>query len=250
MLDIAIVNKSTIVSDLEGSIITKAINMLLPAFCSDWALKTPTCTYVAKGKTTKIAIKVFLMDTSDQDGALAYHDEINNVPYGKAFAKTVLKYGGGILVSKTKVPTFAQSVCHEVFEILVDPNCNLWAMAPDYTTLIAYEVGDAVESNPVRVRVPTGTSRKSVGFSKSTITYTDVDLSDWVLPLWFDPQAKKGKFNHTNTLKGPMTLDKNGYAVTMSGGDSKTIYGAMVTPEQKKRMDEKVTKSCRTIPQK
>ena len=243
-LQVAIINKSTVVSDTDGTIITSALNLLTPQFCSDWGLALTKCVYVAKGRTTTIPLKIFLMDTSDEQNALAYHDQINDIPYGRAFAKTVLSYGGVMLYDANPiVPTFAQAVCHELFEMLIDPYCNMWAMLANGSQY-AYEVCDPVESNAVTVQVQTGTTTTKVfAVKKITPVYTKVGLSDWVLPKWFDTQAVKGPFNHNNTLKAPFTLDKNGYVISLSGGTYKNIFGESVSAQKQEHIKAKLRTS-------
>ena len=240
---IAIVNISTVVSDANGSIITSAMNQVLPTFCNDWNLPLVTAVYVGLGKTTTIPLKVFLMDTSDVSGALGYHDELNNLPYGKCFAKTVLQYGPLLWTANPSVPTFAQTVCHEVFEMLIDLYCNTWAMLADNKTLYAYEVCDPVESNPLTVTVAT-TSTSSVKSkaapflptTTTTITNTKVGLSDWILPQWFNSQATRGPFNHNNTLTAPFQLSPNGYVIKTKAGTISYVFGESVTEEHKSRI--------------
>lgn len=235
MVQLAIVNQSSVVSDTDGSIITSALNVILPQFCKDWSLVSTTCVYVGKGRTSTIPLKILLLDTADQEGALAYHDQINDVPYGRAFAKTVLDNGGVMLYNQDpSVPTFAQAVCHELFEMLIDPACNVWTMLADGTTMYAYEVCDPVESNAVTVRVKTG--MRTVGrllAATTTPVYTNVGLSDWVLPNWFDPQSRTRPFNHNNTLSSPLTLDRNGYVISLSNGSYEILWGESILPSKK-----------------
>ena len=156
MSRLAIINSSTVVSDADGLIITAALNTLLPQFCKDWDLPKYTAMYIAKGKQTSILLKVFLLDSSDIDGALGYHYETNNIPYGKCFAQTILDYGGVMLYSSDhSVQTFAQVVSHEVFELLGDHNANTWWDIGDGQTLYAAEACDPVQGNIVTVTITT-----------------------------------------------------------------------------------------------
>lgn len=242
MVQVAIINQSSVVSDTDGYTITSALNILLPQFCKDWSLASTTCVYVGKGKTSTIPLKIILLDTADQEGALAYHDQINDVPYGRAFAKTVLDNGGVMLYSSNpNIPTVAQSVCHELFEMLIDPACNVWAMLEDGKTMYAYEVCDAVESNAVTVQVKTGTKKTGRLLAATTIPiYTKVGLSDWVLPNWFDPQSKTRPFNHNNTLTAPLTLDTNGYTISLTDGAYNILWGKSVVSERKETIKAKL----------
>jgi hypothetical protein len=233
---IAIVNISTLVSDADGQTIVDALNMKLPAFCDDWGLQKCTAVYVGKGNATRISLKVFLMDTSDVNGALGYHDITSNIPYGRCFAKAVIDVGGVILYTpKFELPTFAQIVCHEVFEVLWDPICNAWWDIGDGRTLVAAEVCDPVQDNDIVVTVPSKTVVTTVnGVKKSSVTPAQkVTLSDWILPSWSNPQRKAGPFNHAKTLPTPFTIDKNGYAIILREGETQYVYGSTVTPAKK-----------------
>jgi hypothetical protein len=209
---IAIVNKSTVLTDAEGDAIYRAMNMVLPIFCRDWNFPTITTVYIAKGKTTTIPIQCVLLDTSDVQGALGYHDEnTNNIAYAKVFVKTILQYGGApLLGANTTVPTVASVVAHEIFETIADMNANVWWMLPNNSTLYAGEVCDPVEGNLTIVQVPNGPR---------------VGLSDWILPAWADPKSKSGPYNHNNTLRAPFTLDRGGYVIALKNGRVNYVFG-------------------------
>lgn len=236
MSQVAIVNRSNILSDKDGLIITNALNMVLPKFCLDWSLSRHTCVYVAKDKPTTILLRILLLDVADQPGVVAYHDEKDDVPYGKVFVKTILDNNGVLLYSPNPVVfTVSEAVCHELFEMLIEPNCNTWVMLPDNRTLYAYEVCDPVQSNPVTVQVQTGTMTTGTPPNVKIVpVYTKVGLSDWLLPNWFDPQKKRGPYNNNNTLNSPLTIDKNGYVISLKDGICKPIWGAAVTPDRQR----------------
>ena len=237
---IAIMNQSTLVSDVNGSLITNAMNKILPTFCGDWNIPIVTAVYVALGKTSTIPLKVFLLDNADVSGALAYHDEVNDIPYSKSFANTVLSYGGTLLYSTNPlVPTFAQAVCHEIFEMLIDLYCNSWSMLPDWTTLYAYEVCDPVESNALTVTLTTTTTTKVGNKTTTSTVNTKVGLSDWVLPKWFDTEATRGPFNHNNTLTAPFQLSPYGYVIALESGNVSYIYGEKINEEKKAYIQKK-----------
>jgi len=245
-MSIAIINSSTLVTDVQGGLIVKALNILLPQFCKDWNVTPTLTTYIPKGQTTKIGTKIFLLDSADVQGALGYHDLSSNVPYGKCFAQTVLSDGGVILYSKDpSVPTLAEVVCHEVFELLVNPLCNEWWDIGDSETFYAKEPCDPVQNNAVTI--PVLVKAASSGYSsiqkkvvQTPALYQNVGCSDWILPAWANPQATKGPFNHLNTLKAPFTLDKGGYGIKMTGGSAgyhkAMIFGSAVTPAQKEKL--------------
>jgi hypothetical protein len=241
---LAIVNSSTKVTDAEGVFIVKAMNALLPKFCRDWNVAPTLTTYVPKGKNTSISRKIYLFDDATIEGVLGYHNHISgNISYGKCFVNTVLSEGGVILYSENPmIPTVAEVVCHEVFELLVNPYCNEWWDIGDSHTLYAKEPCDPVQSNAltVSILVSPATSKYNIRLRKKIVTpavYQKVGCSDWILPAWGNPQDTTGPFNHLNTLKEPFALDRGGYGIQMSVGSHSNVFamkfGSAVTPEQK-----------------
>lgn len=201
---LAVVNSSTLLSDKDGIAIVTALNIILPTFCSNWNIPRITVTYIARGKKTIMPLRCVLLDNSDVEHALGYHDQTSDIPYARVFVSTILQNNGVALYSPTpSVPTVAGTVSHEIFELLVDFRANVWWSSLDYSTFYAAEVCDPVEGNVVVV--------ESKGQPK-------VGLSDWILPAWADPMARVGPYNHNNTLKAPFTLDKGGYMITLVNG--------------------------------
>jgi len=206
-------NESKLVTDAQGKAIVSALNSLLPKFCVDWSIKPVSVVYYPRNTSSPIPLKCYIYDTTDAEGALGYHDEINDVPYAKVFAKTILDANGAVLAASGGNPTVAQTISHEVFEMLVDLRANCWWSDYSGSTLYAAEVCDPVESNVVPVSVGT----------------TLVHLSDWILPAWSDPQSTKGPFNHLNTLMNPMSVDKGGYLITQTNGSTNTVTGFKIS---------------------
>jgi hypothetical protein len=216
---ISVVNGSTLVSDSVGELMVDALNMILPTFCNDWNIKPITVTYVGIGKVATTPLRCILLDNSDVKDALGYHSQYRDVPYARVFVKTILDYGGELLYS-SKAHTVAEIVSHEVLEMAVDLNANVWWSLADGSTLYAAEVCDPVQSNAVIVKV----------------NDQSVRLSDWILPEWSDPQATKGPFNHNNTLKSPLTVDKGGYLIVMSCGKVYNVMGSDISDYTKANM--------------
>jgi len=255
-MSIAIINSSTILSDVDGQTIVTALNQILPRFCVDWNLPIYTAFYIAKGKTSSISTKVFILDNSDVQNALGYHYLSANVPYGKCFAKTNLLGGGVTLYSANGAPTLAQTVAHEVFELLIDPLCNSWWDIGDGRTLVAKEVCDPVQGNNLTANVVMSPAKTSYNAKTRKVVTAPaviqkVGLSDWILPAWANPQNTVGPYNHMNTLRAPFTLDRGGYVIQLAGGTSGQVtamrFGSDVSEAQKakystkKRMTKKTT---------
>jgi len=214
---IALINKSISVSDIDASTMVEALNKILPKFCYDWSIAEAKVLYIPKASTIipTSAYKMYMLDTADISGVLAYHDLYLDVPYGKVFAKTILSNNGVMLYEPTLTKsTVAQTLAHEVFELLIDPRCNIWWMNYNTGTLVAAEVVDPVQNNVVVVTLTNG---------------TNVGICDWILPSWQDAQNTTGPFNYLNTLTKPFEI-KNGYAIVINNSKVTTVYGDTLQP--------------------
>ena len=213
-IPLTVQNLSTKVTDTQMNQMVAGLSGLLTTFCNDWSIKPVKIVCINMNQKPATKLCVYLMDTPDVNTALGYHDEKNGMPYGKVFVDPILSNGGAVLLGSpnANVPTVAQTLSHEIFELLYNPYCNSWWNMPNTTSLVAAEVSDPVQSNIVRVLV----GNTSIGYS------------DWILPSWSDPQATLGPFNHLNTLTAPFTMAKGGYLIKMSAGKVTNVFGAEV----------------------
>lgn len=203
-------NLSVKVTDAEVSIMTSGLSTLLTIFCSDWNIRPVELITLTKEQTPTTKLCVYIMDVPDVSGAFGYHDVINDSPYGKVFVNPILSNGGATLLGKNpNAPTVAQTLSHEVFEMLIDLYCNMWWHNLNGRYLVAGEVSDPVQANIVRLQVGT----------------TTVGYGDWILPRWTDSQATTGPFNHLNTLTAPFTMSKGGYLIKMTAGSVNNVFG-------------------------
>jgi len=207
-------NNSTILKSSDMFLMISALNTMLPAFCTAWSLKQYTCVAAPSNTKPGNGIYISFLDNTDSPKTLAYHTEFANVPYGNIFVKTILDYKGAILMgANNNVPTVAQAFAHEVFEMLVNMNVNVWWQTSN-GTLVPAEVTDPVQGAIVPIRVGSVT----------------VGLSDYVLPAWCDPQANKGPYNYLNTLTRPFQIAKGGYVVSMKSSAMSYVLGSSATP--------------------
>ena len=216
-----IINESTVVTDIDANSMVAALNSKLPTFCSNWNIAPETCTYIGLNKAapTVPGYKMYIRDTTDVSGAVAYHNILNDVPYGNVFAKTILNNNGVVLYEPTRLkPTVSQALSHEMFEMLADPHSNTWWMNINTGKLYAGEVCDPVESSPVIVRLPSS---------------VNVTISDWVLPSWQDVQNTIGPFNHLDTLTSAFQLSSKGSTMYIKDGAVTYVFGSSVTTEGK-----------------
>ena len=213
MITYTVFNQSTVVTTQQLQSMVKAINMLLTSVCNDWAL-APIQLVIGTGRNYPNNY-ILMLDYTDSDGALGYHDEINGKAYAKVFAKTILNYGGVVLYRDSSTFTVAQCLAHEMLEMIGNNSVDRWAMDAN-SVLWAMELCDAVESNLLIYTIPGGTR---------------VALSDYVLPRWFDTEAVGGVFNRANTLHAPFTVDSGGYSIiiNITDGYIDTVYGSTHT---------------------
>ena len=180
---VAIVNESTVLTDAEVAAAVPAFQHAATyMFEKEWSSRCHLA-FMPKGSVLPKGAWVFqILDTSDQAGALAYHDvDGKNVPAAKIFAKTEAQYGASWTVSLT----------HELWEALADPVCLACAQI-SATQLVAYEVCDPCEDDTLAFQV------------------LGVAISDFVTRNWFTPGAP-GPWDHTGHLTGPLTLAAGGY---------------------------------------
>lgn len=187
MFDIAVKNLSTSVADADLASALPAFQEqvsrdLAPAWGVDCRLRIAAKDeHLVEGEWL-----IGLFDTSDEAGALGYHDVTNSgAPLGKVFVGTTIKYGGLWTV------TFS----HELLEMLVDPEINLCVQTGN--RLYAYEVCDPCEADELGYKIG------------------DTVVSDFVLPSWFEEGTGVKGFRSFNgaaaNLTKPFTLAPGGY---------------------------------------
>jgi hypothetical protein len=206
-------NASTTVTDAQVQAMTRAA-----AYQARWQfapvwnqLPTPVLFLDKSTKPAAGAQVIAVLDDPDQAGALGYHSEgSDGVAYGRVFAKPSLDNGSGVFTGEYAV---SATLSHEVLEFIADPNVSYWASADQDQTgfpLYAFEVADAVEGDSYAVRD----------------VKTDILVSNFVLPVYFDPQNTKGPWDYLRRLTGPFTIGKGGYAVTWTAEKGQQqIYG-------------------------
>lgn len=209
---IAVINKSTqAVAQADLEAMAKACNEQLVRHAAPAWGKAPVSVVYATSENTMPAdaTPIYLFDDSDQQGALGYHTEDpDGRIYGRVFVNPVLQNGGTWLNGSTL--TVSSVLSHEVVELFVDPNCNLWA---DSGTgrLYAFEACDPVESDGYMI----------------TANNQSVLVSNFVFPEWFDSMSPKGaRFDQMSKATSAFTLTSGGYVVWMEGGTVQQTFGA------------------------
>lgn len=182
--NIAVVNdKSSGVSDADAMAMMKAVEQqVLYDFGPIWHMGARFTFVPAGGKPPAGKWCVALLGSSDQAGALGYHDLTpDGLPLGKVFAGTDRQYGQNVCVT----------LSHEVLEMLGDPWIDLCAQGPD-GKFYAWEASDAVEADELGYKVLGQT------------------VSAFVTPAWFGHGA--GPLTYPEGLvQRPLQLASGGY---------------------------------------
>lgn len=132
-----------------------------------------------------------LLNLSDQENALGYHDEDGNEnPYGRIFVATAEADG---------IP-WTEVLSHEGIELLANPHVNATVFDPISGRLYPRELGDPAQGDPYDLAAPY--NRPPIG----------VTMSDWVLPSWFDVNTPSHQpTSYRGACEGPFGLGKGGY---------------------------------------
>jgi hypothetical protein len=204
-LIVALTNESTVTTDAELNVIARAVaKQVRYHFAPAWG-QNASVVSIPKGQTPPSAdIIVHVKDTSDQPGALGYHDD-TSVVEAFVFAKTDAQYGA--LLSVT--------ISHEIVELLADPDCQRgeqWTNGYWY----ALETGDPVEADADGYVI---TVKDAAGVSH------DVTVSNFILPAWFKA-GSPGPYDHGHLLTKPLQVRPGGYVSVWRGTGSWTQYQA------------------------
>ena len=186
MLQIAVINESTAISDDD-------VKNMIPAFESQWnneldetwGVGQAGFTFVPKGTQPAAGTWwVVFLDDSDQANALAYHDLTDEgLPISKVFVKTILADNGSVSVGAT----------HEICEMAVDPWLNS-AYQDAQGVFWAGEVCDPVEDDQYGYEI------------------NGVLVTDFVTPNWFGHQNAGDVIDLKMHAQAPFQVLTGGYA--------------------------------------
>ncbi len=183
MIKIAVTNESSAMTDTQIAPIVAALQKQVSRdFAPLWGIDAQVQLY-AKGAQPLDAWWLACFDTSDQAGALGYHDVTpSGLPLGKAFVGTDLQYGYSPSVT----------LSHELLEMLADPEIDT-VIQVGASTFYAYENCDAVETD-------------NLGYLIDGIL-----VSDFVTPAWFRHWQGQTRFDFRGLVKKPLQLLRGGY---------------------------------------
>ncbi len=167
MINVDLVNRSTLVHDgdlhdMQPGFQAWLDQVIKPA----WNIEAKLFVVNRHSRRTPHHWPLFVLDYSDVQGALGYHDVLaNGLPYGRAFAGDDMRYG----------LQFSVTLTHELGEMLVDPGVDQIVQVGRRG--YAKELCDAVEGD------------------EFASLFDGIPCSDIVLPSYFDPNSPTGPFD-------------------------------------------------------
>lgn len=180
---IIVVNASKTCSDDEVRHYVAALQMFMPEFCRAWHLPEIDVAFQPHGQPLPNGMWLQIVaDTSDQAGALGYHETARGgAPIGFTFARTGRAAGSSV----------SGTLSHEIWEMLADPYIDRVVVAPDGRRWDV-ENADAVENDDYAIHFPMPTG-------------PDVLLSDFVFPSYFNFEAPEGvPYDYKRLLMKPI----------------------------------------------
>ncbi|GAB7007188.1 hypothetical protein JCM18899A_46630 [Nocardioides sp. AN3] len=224
---IAILNQSTRATDDDVATMTRAIALQVRLDVAPLWDRIPAAVvyYDQASAVPPNAHVITLVDSIDDQpkGVLGYHTEDKGGRlWGVVAVSPSLDAGAKVLTGDWSVSSV---LSHEVLEMFVDPNCNLWS-SDDNGKVYSFEVCDPVEA--------------------PTYVVSGVSVSNFVTPAWFDPLASrksKTQFDKLGHLHSPFSILKGGYAVYALQGKPHQVFGAEFPTWRK---DMKLGRASRT----
>jgi hypothetical protein len=196
-------------TDLDVEKIVEALNLQAPDIAAAWG--QPRNTHLVAPDASSVAaraVKAYFLPNADVANALGYHDvDPQGDPYIRVFVGTILQNGGSKLSGSVSV-----SVCasHEAAEEAADPQCTLYSKPESNGNEVAIEVADPVENNSYKVQTSDG---------------TDVDVSDFVFPSFFDPSGSP-PYDQLKLVGSPFQILSGGYEIVRSpNGQVNQVFG-------------------------
>jgi hypothetical protein len=204
---IAILNKSTVVADTDVSEMTEAVAEQVRMDAAPHWDRAPAAVvfFTDPDGVPADAHGITIVDTiQDQPkGVLGFHTEGRGGKlWGVVAAKPALDHGGQATTGDWSVSSL---LSHEVLEMFVDPNCNLWADDGKGSTY-SLEVCDPVEA--------------------PTYTVRGISVCNFVTPAWFDPRARAtAQFDKLGRLSAAFSIARGGYVVYETAGQAHQQFG-------------------------
>lgn len=186
-IQVSVINHSTVLTDAEvAAAVADLQTQVHRDFAPAWGVDADL-TFVPSGTQPDVNTWwLVIMDFSDQQGALGYHDLTpGGMPIGKVFAASDKQAGYNWTITAS----------HELLEMLADPEIDLVVFVQQTArggVLYSYEICDACEDDKFGYKIG------------------NTMVSDFVYKSWFQSQGT-GKFDQMDYLKAPFQLIQGGY---------------------------------------
>jgi len=193
MINIALINRTARIRDARfQSILAGLQAQITEDFAPAWGLGEESIVLHFVGRRQQpdpTHWKCWLLNNSDDAGALGYHEDDTGTPEAKIFVEEDLRYGASISVT----------ISHELLEMLADPQTTRMGPTIDGAAYIV-EVCDAVEAD-------------GDGYIKNGVL-----VSNFVLPTYYEPSALR-PFDFRSLLTAPCpALRPGGYIMFLKDG--------------------------------
>jgi hypothetical protein len=228
---IAILNQSSLISNDDAAAMTQAIAAQVRLDAAPLWDRAPAAVifYTDGAAVPATAHGIAIVDTiQDQpQGVLGFHTEDpGGKLWGVVAAKPELDNGGQATTGDWSVSSV---LSHEVLEMFIDPNCNLWAN-DGHGAAYSFEICDPVEA--------------------PTYVVSNISVSNFVTPAWFDSQAAPGaQFDKLGQLHAPFSILHGGYVVYESAGKEHQKFGAEFPGWRKEMKSGPLARTRRRIAQ-
>jgi hypothetical protein len=228
---IAILNQSTLISNSDAAAMTEAIASQVRLDAAPLWDRAPAAVifYTDPQGVPAAAHGIALVDTiQDQpQGVLGFHTEDRGGRlWGVVAAKPELDSGAKPTSGDWSVSSV---LSHEVLEMFIDPNCNLWSN-DGRGSAYSFEVCDPVEA--------------------PTYDINGISVSNFVTPFWFDPlAAPHAQFDKLGHLTRPFSILKGGYVVYESAGKEKQKFGDQFPAWRKEMKSGPLARTRRRVEQ-
>lgn len=154
-------------------------------------------------------VALILDDLPDAPGAVAYHN-------WQGVASIYVARNQCVSLT-TGTYSLSQALSHELAETVGDVGCNVWA-DDDTGSEWAHELCDAVEQGVYTIN----TNGPGVA----------VDVSDFLLPAFFNPGDTSGKYSFLGAALAPFTTAPGGYQIQRQSGTGETSVQGTIHPDR------------------
>lgn len=188
-IKVSVINACTVLTDAQiAPVVTNLQTQVTRDFAPLWGTAADLVFVPKAGRPDPKSWWLSIMDNSDIQGALGYHDVTSaGLPLGKVFAKTDIQYGYSWTVTAS----------HELLEMLADPEINLTVFDQNSISggrLWAYEICDPCEDDSQGYLI--GNTR----------------VSDFVTPQYFQRHLPGGtKYDYKGLIRAPFQILSGGY---------------------------------------